>query len=99
MVTVNTGNTFYVATRGGLANQITNQDLSTVVGNNGLFGPPGQFPANAASNRPNYFRDVIFVSSDNPEAHPELDYFGIQVRPWFPLAAPNPACERGPCYF
>src|SRR5215831_16654395 len=60
VVTVNTGATFYVATTGGLASQITNLDLSSVVGANGLFGPPGQFPTSTFNNS-NYFRDIVFV--------------------------------------
>jgi Domain of unknown function (DUF4082) len=60
VVSVNTGNTFYVATNSGLAAPIVNGDLSTVVGNNGLFGPPGSFPTNSYQNT-NYFRDVVFT--------------------------------------
>lgn len=60
VVSVNTGETYYVATSQGLANQITNEDLSTVTGNNGLFGPPGQFPTQTY-NHNNYFRDVVFA--------------------------------------
>jgi len=57
---VNTGATFYVDTPGGLANQIVNLDLSSVVGNNGVFGPPGQFPT-SSFNHGNYFRDIVFA--------------------------------------
>jgi hypothetical protein len=60
VVSVNTGGTFYVATPGGLASQITNLDLSSVVGNNGLFGPPGAFPT-STFNQTNYFRDIVFA--------------------------------------
>jgi hypothetical protein len=60
VVSVNTGATFYVATTAGLAAQITNQDLSSAVGNNGVFGSPGQFPT-GTSNHANYFRDVVFT--------------------------------------
>ena len=60
VASVNTGNSFYVATNSGLASVITNLDLSTVVGNNGLFGSPGTFPANTYQNT-NYFRDVVFT--------------------------------------
>jgi hypothetical protein len=60
VVTVNTGATFYVATTGGLASQIVNTDLSSVVGANGVFGPPGQFPTSTFNNS-NYFRDVVFA--------------------------------------
>jgi hypothetical protein len=62
VVSVNTGNTFYVATVGGLTSQVVNQDLSSVVGNNGLLiGTPGQFPTTGSSNHANYFRDIIFA--------------------------------------
>jgi hypothetical protein len=60
VVSVNTGNSFYVATNSGLASVITNQDLSTVVGNNGLFGAPGAFPTGSFQNT-NYFRDIVFT--------------------------------------
>src|SRR5207248_3341192 len=59
VVSVNTGNSFYVATNGGLASVITNMDLSSVVGNDGLYGSPGAFPKNTFQNS-NYFRDVVF---------------------------------------
>src|SRR5262249_31471807 len=60
VVSVNTGATFYVATVGGLATQVTNLDVSSVVGANGVFGSPGQFPT-STFNHTNYFRDVVFV--------------------------------------
>ena len=60
VVSVNTGNNYYVATGGGLASSVVNGDLSTVVGSNGVFGSPGQFP-NSSYNHGNYFRDVVFV--------------------------------------
>jgi hypothetical protein len=60
VVSVNTGNSFYVASPQGLANQVVNQDLSSVVGNNGVFASPGQFP-NLTFNGNNYFRDIEFI--------------------------------------
>jgi hypothetical protein len=60
VVSVNTGNTFYVATSSGLASQVTNGNLSTVVGNNGVYGNTGAFPTNSWQNS-NYFRDVVFM--------------------------------------
>jgi hypothetical protein len=60
VVSVNTGNNYYVATSGGLASSVVNGDLSTVVGNNGVYGSPGQFPTNSY-NHGNYFRDVVFA--------------------------------------
>ena len=47
VVSVNTGNTYYVATNGGLSSQVVNGDLSSVVGNNGLYGSTGTFPTNS----------------------------------------------------
>ena len=60
VVSVNTTNTYYVVTVGGLATQIVNQDLSTVVGNNGVLAAPGTFPTSSFENS-NYFRDMIYV--------------------------------------
>jgi hypothetical protein len=60
VVGVNTGNTYYVTTDGGLATQITNGNLSTVVGTNGLYGATGTFPTSSYQTS-NYFRDVVFV--------------------------------------
>jgi hypothetical protein len=60
VVSVNTGNNYYVASGGGLASSVVNGDLSTVVGSNGVFGSSGQFP-NGSYNHGNYFRDVLFT--------------------------------------
>jgi hypothetical protein len=60
VVSVNTGNTKYVATTSGLASQVINGNLSSVVGKNGLYGNPGMFPTNSWQNS-NYFRDIVFV--------------------------------------
>jgi len=60
VVTVNTGNTYYVSTNYGLATKLVHYDLSSVVGNNGVFGPPGRFPTSSWS-ASNYFRDVVFT--------------------------------------
>jgi len=60
VVSVNTRNTFYVATGGGLASQVVSGNLLSVVGNNGLYGSPAQFPTNSWQNS-NYFRDIAFV--------------------------------------
>jgi hypothetical protein len=61
VVSVNTGNTFYVATTGGLSSQVINGNLRSVVGNNGLYGTTGTFPANSYQTS-NYFRDIVFVA-------------------------------------
>src|SRR5258708_23479669 len=72
VVTVNTGGIYYAATTSGLAAQVVNQNLSTVVGNNGVYGPPGQFPTQSYSHS-NYFRDIVFSPDPTPtrlSAHP-----------------------------
>ena len=60
IVSVNTTNSTYMASPSGLATQIVSQDLSSVVGSNGIFGTPGTFPTTSFSNT-NYFRDVAFT--------------------------------------
>ena len=60
MVTVNTGNTYYVATNNGLNSQIRNGNLQTIVGSNGRYGPVGVYPLDSWQNS-NYFRDIVFV--------------------------------------
>jgi len=60
VVTVNTGNTYYVTTRYGLSNKIVNRDLSSVVGTDGVIGPEGRFPTGSYQSS-NYFRDVLFT--------------------------------------
>ncbi|MGD0907525.1 MAG: DUF4082 domain-containing protein, partial [Candidatus Acidiferrales bacterium] len=65
VVSVNTGDTYYVDTTGGLASAIVNMDLSNVVtANNGVYGNQATFPTNSYANS-NYFRDVVFVSAAN----------------------------------
>jgi hypothetical protein len=59
VVSVNTGGIYYAATTSGLTSSVVNQNLSTVVGNNGVYGPTGQFPTQSYSHS-NYFRDVVF---------------------------------------
>ncbi len=65
VVTVNTGNTYYVTTHYALATKIVNHDLSSVVGTNGVFGPPGRFPIESYE-ASNYFRDVVFTPNTAP---------------------------------
>ena len=61
VVSVNTGNTYYVATDSGLSTKVTNGDLSSVVGNNGLYSTTtGTFPTSSYLSS-NYFRDIVFV--------------------------------------
>ena len=50
VVSVNTGNAFYVASTSGLASQVINGNLSSVVGNDGVYGNPGTFPTNSWQN-------------------------------------------------
>jgi hypothetical protein len=59
-VSVNTGNKYYVDTVSGMASQITNGSLMSIVGNNGVYGPVGSRPTSSWSNS-NYFRDVVFA--------------------------------------
>jgi hypothetical protein len=60
VVTVNTGNKYYVATVNGLATQVTNGNLRSILGNNGVYGPVGSKPAKSYNNT-NYFRDITFI--------------------------------------
>jgi hypothetical protein len=60
VVTVNTGNTYYATTHYAFANKILHLDLSSAVGSNGVFGPPGRFPIESYESS-NYFRDVVFT--------------------------------------
>jgi hypothetical protein len=67
VVSVN-ANQYYVATGGGIASTITNQDISAVAdGSNGVYNlDPGQFPTQSFNNT-NYFRDIVFsANSANP---------------------------------
>jgi hypothetical protein len=62
VVTVNSGNSYYVASNNLLATAITNGPLSTIVGSNGVYGSVGAFPTTSYLNT-SYFRDVVFVPS------------------------------------
>jgi len=61
VVSVNTGGTYYVDTISGLASLISNGNLRSIVGNNGVFGPVGKMPTGSWNNS-NYFRDVVFTT-------------------------------------
>src|SRR6267378_6140751 len=65
VASVNTGNSYFAYTSGGLAAAVVNQQLSSVVGNNGVSGPPSRFPA-TGFNHTNYFRDVVFSADSGP---------------------------------
>jgi hypothetical protein len=67
VVSVNTGNGYYVATNNGMASQIANGNLQSVVGNNGVYGAVGVMPTSSYQNS-NYFRDVVFVASESSSA-------------------------------
>jgi hypothetical protein len=71
VVSVNTGATFYVATDNGLASSVVNGPLSTVVGNNGVYGSPGAFPTNTYLSS-NYFRDVVLTYTPPPPQPPTV---------------------------
>ncbi len=65
VVSVNTGGTYFVYTPGGLSSQVSNENLSSIAGNNGLAGTPGTFPTiNTDGN--NFFRDIVFVPGGTP---------------------------------
>jgi len=62
LVTVSTQR-YYGYTSNGLGSVITNGYLSTIVGNNGLYGTTiGAYPTQT-NKQTNYFRDVVFVPS------------------------------------
>jgi hypothetical protein len=62
VVSVNTGNTYYVTTVSGLASQVVNGNLKSVVGSNGVYGSVGAMPTSSYQNS-NYFRDVVFAAN------------------------------------
>ena len=49
-----------MATNNGLASKVVNGNLSSVVGNNGVYGSTGTFPTKSWE-ASNYFRDVVSV--------------------------------------
>ncbi|PPS42787.1 N,N-dimethylformamidase beta subunit family domain-containing protein [Chroococcidiopsis sp. TS-821] len=64
VVTVNV-NSYFAISYDQLANSIVNGDLSSVAGNNGVYGVPGALPQNSFRNS-NYFRDIVFVANVPP---------------------------------
>jgi hypothetical protein len=60
VVSVNTGNSYYVATVNGFATQIFNGSLRSVKGAAGVYGPVGSKPS-LSWQYSNYFRDIVFV--------------------------------------
>jgi hypothetical protein len=71
VVTVNTGDTFYVETEYGFSSAVINGNLSSIVGNNGLYGARGAFPTNSW-HASNYFRDVVFVAGASSATAPTI---------------------------
>jgi hypothetical protein len=91
VVSVNTGNGYYVATNYGMASRIANGNLQSVVGNNGVYGAVGSMPANSYQNS-NYFRDVVFVANESPNSTSEPE---PQPEP-APAPAPTLSPVSGP---
>ena len=60
LVSVNTGNSFYVSDDTGFAAQIVNAHLRSIVGGNGRYGAPGKYPSQTWQSS-NYFRDLRFT--------------------------------------
>ncbi|MEZ0392145.1 MAG: Ig-like domain-containing protein [Pseudobdellovibrionaceae bacterium] len=68
-VSVNTGAGYYVATNLGMASQISNGVLRSVVGNNGVYGSIGSRPTSSYESS-NYFRDIVFVADSGSTPPP-----------------------------
>jgi hypothetical protein len=60
LVSVNTGNSYYVSDDTGFAAQIVNGHLRSIAGSNGRYGSPGKYPGLTWMSS-NYFRDVRFT--------------------------------------
>jgi hypothetical protein len=73
-VSVNTGGVYYVATDNGLSAKITNGNLSSVVGTNGVYGTSGSYPTQSWSTS-NYFRDVVFTATTATLSTPTISAF------------------------
>jgi hypothetical protein len=71
-VSVNTGNTFYVTTVSGMASQVVNGDLVSILGNNGVYGSVGTMPTSSFQSS-NYFRDLVFVAGSSTSPPPTAD--------------------------
>ncbi len=59
VVSVNTANTYFPITVQGLASSVVNGNLSSVAGQNGVYGNVNGLPTNSY-NSSNYFRDIVF---------------------------------------
>jgi hypothetical protein len=70
VVTVNTANRYYVLTPYGLASKIVHNDLSSVLGTDGVIGPAGSFPVETYLSA-DFFRDVVFTPA-SPATQPAL---------------------------
>lgn len=71
IVSVNTAGTYYVDNTTGFATKITNGNLSSVVGGNGVYGTVGVLPTNTYQSS-NYFRDIVFVPGSTPPPPPTM---------------------------
>jgi hypothetical protein len=91
VVSVNTGNGYYVATNNGMDSRIANGNLQSVVGNNGVYGSVGSMPTSSYENS-NYFRDVVFVASQVSSPAPAPEPSPAPA----PVPAPAPSQISGP---
>lgn len=82
VISVNTGNAFYSQTNGGLAGGVVNGHLQSIIGNNGVYGTPAQFPTSAFQDT-NYFRDLVFTTeptfSISGVVNPAADASGASI--------------------
>ena len=88
VVSVNTGNTYYVTSDAGLAAQVVNGNLSSVVGSDGVYGTSGAYPTSSWDSS-NYFRDIVFVpasqvliapTAGTPQSAMIGTSFGVQLQ-------------------
>jgi hypothetical protein len=64
LVSVNSGNGYYVITTDVFDTEIVNGNLHAIAGGNGRYGPAGTYPTRTYSNS-NYFRDIVLCSKSN----------------------------------
>ncbi|MHC4464224.1 MAG: DUF4082 domain-containing protein [Planctomycetota bacterium] len=81
LVSVNSGNGYYVITTDVFDTEIVNGNLHAIAGGNGRYGPAGTYPTRTYSNS-NYFRDSIILSvEERRRRHPRSDGFLLHDRP------------------
>lgn len=73
VASVGTSNSYFSTTENALTSSVSNPPLSTIVGNNGVYGPRGACPSQPSRNN-NYFRDVLFVAGSTPPPQPLSDW-------------------------